>query len=108
MSDILLHGAAGSPFVRKVRIVLSEKGLAYEHVQTIPVSDPPPGLPFPGITPELKPIPRSGRSRSPESVTAGWPTPPSSLPTWIACTLIRRSIRPTPGTTRGRCGSRST
>ena len=54
MSDILLHGAAGSPFVRKVRIVLSEKGLAYDHVQTIPVTDPPPGLPFPGITPELR------------------------------------------------------
>ena len=55
MSDILLHGAAGSPFVRKVQIVLSEKGLAYDHVQTIPVTDPPPGLPFPGITPELRP-----------------------------------------------------
>jgi glutathione S-transferase len=55
MSDILLHGVAGSPFVRKVRIVLSEKGLGYEHVQTIPVASPPPGLPFPGITPELKP-----------------------------------------------------
>jgi glutathione S-transferase len=55
MPDILLHGAAGSPFVRKVRIVLSEKGLAYDHVQTIPVTDPPPGLPFPGITPELQP-----------------------------------------------------
>jgi glutathione S-transferase len=54
MSDILLHGAAGSPFVRKVRIVLSEKGLAYDHVQTIPVTDPPPGLPFPGITAELR------------------------------------------------------
>jgi glutathione S-transferase len=55
MSDILLHGAAGSPFVRKVRIVLAEKGLAYEQVQTIPLADPPPGLPFPGITPELRP-----------------------------------------------------
>ena len=55
MSDILLHGAAGSPFVRKVRIVLSEKGLAYEHVQTVPVASPPPGSPFPGITPELRP-----------------------------------------------------
>jgi glutathione S-transferase len=54
MSDILLHGAAGSPFVRKVQIVLAEKGLGYGHVQTIPVADPPPGLPFPGITPELK------------------------------------------------------
>jgi glutathione S-transferase len=51
MSDILLHGAGGSPFVRKVRIVLAEKGLAYEHVLT----DPPPGLPFPGITSELRP-----------------------------------------------------
>jgi glutathione S-transferase len=55
MSDILLHGAAGSPFVKKVQIVLSEKGLAYEHVQTVPVADPPPGLPFPGLTPELQP-----------------------------------------------------
>jgi glutathione S-transferase len=55
MSDILLHGAGGSPYVRKVRIVLSEKGLAYEHVPTVPVADPPPGLPFPGITPELRP-----------------------------------------------------
>ena len=55
MTDILLHGVAGSPFVRKVRIVLSEKGLGYEHVQTVPVASPPPGLPFPGITPELRP-----------------------------------------------------
>jgi glutathione S-transferase len=55
MSEILLHGAAGSPFVRKVQIVLAEKGLGYEHVQTIPVADPPPGLPFPGIPPELRP-----------------------------------------------------
>jgi glutathione S-transferase len=61
MSDILLHGAAGSPFVRKVQIVLAEKGLAYEHVQTIPVADPPPGLPFPGITPELKPYSPLGK-----------------------------------------------
>jgi glutathione S-transferase len=61
MSDILLHGAAGSPFVRKVQIVLAEKGLGYEHVQTIPVADPPPGLPFPGITPELKPYSPLGK-----------------------------------------------
>lgn len=54
MSDILLHGAGGSPFVRKVQIVLAEKGLAYEHVPTVPVPNPPPGLPFPGITPELR------------------------------------------------------
>jgi glutathione S-transferase len=55
MSDILLHGASGSPFVRKVQIVLAEKGLAYEHVPTVPVANPPPGLPFPGMTPELRP-----------------------------------------------------
>jgi glutathione S-transferase len=54
--DILLHGApGGSPFVRKVQIVLAEKGLAYEHVPTIPVvGPPPPGAPFPGITRGLK------------------------------------------------------
>jgi Glutathione S-transferase, N-terminal domain len=45
---------AGSPFVRKVQIVLSEEGLAYDHVQTILVADPPPGLSFPGITPNLR------------------------------------------------------
>jgi glutathione S-transferase len=61
MTDILLHGAAGSPFVRKVQIVLAEKGLSYEHVHTIPVTDPPPGLPFPGITPELRPRTPLGR-----------------------------------------------
>jgi hypothetical protein len=54
VSDTLLHGAAGTPSVRKVQIVLSEKGLAYAHVQTIPVSNPPPGLSFPGITPNLR------------------------------------------------------
>jgi len=54
MPDILLHGAAGSPFVRTVLIVLAEKGLGYEQVQTIPVADPPPGLPLPGIAPELR------------------------------------------------------
>jgi glutathione S-transferase len=54
MSHILLHGApGGSPFVRKVQIVLAEKALAYEHVPTIPVMEPP-GAPFPGITPGLK------------------------------------------------------
>lgn len=36
-----LYGAAASPFVRKVRIVLDEKGIAYEHDPVIPfnVSD---------------------------------------------------------------------
>jgi glutathione S-transferase len=54
MTEILLHGAAGSPFVRKVQIVLAEKRLRYKHVPTIPVTSPPPGSPFPGITPELR------------------------------------------------------
>jgi glutathione S-transferase len=38
MPNTLLHGApGGSPYVRKVRIALAEKGLAYEHVPAIPV-----------------------------------------------------------------------
>lgn len=37
----ILHGANGSPFVRKVRVVLAHKGIEYEHVQVVPfgVSD---------------------------------------------------------------------
>ena len=36
-----LHGAALSPFVRKVRIALKEKGISYEHDPVVPfnVSD---------------------------------------------------------------------
>ncbi len=55
MTPILLHGANGSPFVRKLRIALAEKELPYEHIQTVPLTDPPPGLPFPCITADLKP-----------------------------------------------------
>ena len=38
---ILLHGANGSPFVRKVRVILDEKSLPYEQNPVIPfgVSD---------------------------------------------------------------------
>ena len=54
MSDITLYGATGSPFVMKTQIVLAEKGLAYQHVPTIPTTDPlPPEAPFGWITPEL-------------------------------------------------------
>lgn len=54
MSDITLYGAYGSPFVMKTQIVLAEKGLTYQHVQTIPTTDPlPPGAPFTWITAEL-------------------------------------------------------
>ena len=31
-----LHGAAGSPFVRKVIVALAEKGIEYEHVMVMP------------------------------------------------------------------------
>jgi glutathione S-transferase len=34
--SITLYGASLSPFVRKVRVVLAEKGLPYEHVQIDP------------------------------------------------------------------------
>ena len=54
MSDITLYGAHGSPFVRKVQIALSEKEIPHEHVLTVPVANPPPGIPFPGITPDIE------------------------------------------------------
>lgn len=37
----VLHGASVSPFVRKVCVVLHEKGLAYEHKQVIPFGEQP-------------------------------------------------------------------
>lgn len=39
--SMTLYGASLSPFVRKVRTVLAEKGLAYEHVQIDPNRRPP-------------------------------------------------------------------
>jgi len=50
---ITLYGAAVSPFVRKVRVVLAEKSLAYNYEPVSPFS-PPPG--FTDISP-LKRIP---------------------------------------------------
>jgi glutathione S-transferase len=35
---IKLHGASGSPYVRKVMIALAIKGLEYEHIQQMPFS----------------------------------------------------------------------
>jgi glutathione S-transferase len=36
-----LYGASASPFVRKVRVVLAEKGLSYEHDPVIPMNVSP-------------------------------------------------------------------
>ena len=38
---MLLYGASASPFVRKVRVVLAEKGLAYEREDLIPINVSP-------------------------------------------------------------------
>jgi glutathione S-transferase len=38
---LIVYGASLSPFVRKVRVVLAEKGLAYEHDQVSPFAPPP-------------------------------------------------------------------
>ena len=37
---IVIHGAPISPFVRKVRIALAEKGIAYELRPALPRSEP--------------------------------------------------------------------
>ena len=38
---IVLHGASGSPFVRKVQVALELKGLPYEQIQQIPFTKDP-------------------------------------------------------------------
>ncbi len=38
---MILHGASGSPFVRKVQVALAIKGLAYEQIQQIPFTKDP-------------------------------------------------------------------
>lgn len=37
----ILHGADGSPFVRKVIVVLKEKGISYDHNPVVPFNQPP-------------------------------------------------------------------
>jgi len=39
--SILLYGAGGSPFVRKVRVVLAEKKIPYDHDEVIPINVSP-------------------------------------------------------------------
>lgn len=36
-----LHGVAGSPYVRKVRVALGEKGIEYEHIPVMPFGQTP-------------------------------------------------------------------
>ena len=38
---MILHGASGSPFVRKVQVALAVKGLPYEQIQQIPFTKDP-------------------------------------------------------------------
>lgn len=37
---LIVYGASASPFVRKVRVLLAEKGLAYQHEQVNPFTPP--------------------------------------------------------------------
>jgi glutathione S-transferase len=39
--SIILHGVNASPFVRKVRVALAEKGIAYELRPVMPIAPPP-------------------------------------------------------------------
>ncbi len=47
----IVYGAKGSPFVRKVRVFLTEKGLPYELEEVIPVN----------VSPEFKKISPLGK-----------------------------------------------
>jgi len=40
MTDLLIYGVKGSPFVRKVQVLLAEKGVAYELEPVMPVNQP--------------------------------------------------------------------
>ncbi len=63
--SLIVYGASLSPFVRKVRIVLAEKGLDYEMEQVNPFS-PPPG--YAEISP-LKKVPAFRDTSLPEPNT---------------------------------------
>ena len=90
----ILHGASVSPFVRKVRVVLTEKGVPYENTQVIPF----------GVQPELLsmnplqkiPVYQDGDFKLPDSsvivqyIERTHPTPPvyPSNPQQYAWTLF--------------------
>ena len=40
MNDLLIYGMKGSPFVRKVQVVLAEKGLPYDFEMASPFPAP--------------------------------------------------------------------
>jgi glutathione S-transferase len=76
---ITLHGAAGSPFVRKVRVVLGEKGIAY-HLDPL--------IPFPKTEALLR---MSPLGKIPIFEEDGFITPDSS----VICAYLERT-RPQP------------
>jgi glutathione S-transferase len=73
---IILHGGSYSPFVRKVRMALHEKGLAYEMK---------PLHPFPR-TPELLALSPMGKMPVFEDTDAGFSVPDSS----VICAYLER------------------
>ncbi len=76
---ILLHGANGSPYVRKVRVILEEKSLPYEQNPVIPF----------GVSDEYKQKSPLGKIPCLEDVDAArWP----KLSTFLERVLSRPSF----------------
>ena len=76
----ILHGASVSPFVRKVRVALQEKGIAYESKQVLPFGEQPELL---AMNPLQKiPVYQDGDFKLPDSsailqyLERAHPTPP--------------------------------
>jgi len=93
-----LYGVALSPFVRKVRVALAEKGVAYEHDPVIPVN-----------------VSAEYRKKSPLGKIPAFEDGDKTLAdSSVICAYLDRvhpsprCIRPIPTNTRARCGSRST
>lgn len=78
--SITLYGASLSPYVRKVRVALAEKGLSYEHVQIDP----------PAVLRTTTTSALSAAYLHCVMVTTYWPIPVSSAP--ISTPSIRISV----------------